>query len=156
MQGEEDRKGPDEWKRMKKGRREGGEIRKGEMEMVRGRKSEQVAENVTAWVEVRRRTRGRAVQEGREDEGGKSCRTVQIFVKVDGSKTFPLDMSPDDKVSDVMKRIPNNEDAYVTMGGRVLTRSEKLRSCGISDRCTNQVTNRMQGGRHKDKKSKAE
>ena len=39
-------------------------------------------------------------------------------------------MSPGDKFSDVMKRIPNTEDVHVTRGGRVLRRSEKLRSCG--------------------------
>ena len=41
--------------------------RKGETEMVPGRESEQVDEEVTGWVEVRRRTRRRVVQEGHED-----------------------------------------------------------------------------------------
>ena len=45
----------------------------------------------------------------------------------------------------------------MTMGGRVLRRSEELRSCGVSDGCTIQLTNRMRrGGRHKDKKSKVD
>ena len=45
----------------------------------------------------------------------------------------------------------------MTSGGRVLRRSDKLRSCGVSDGYTIQVTSRMRGGgRHKDKKSKAE
>ena len=45
----------------------------------------------------------------------------------------------------------------VTMHGRTLKRSEKVNSCGVSDGCTIQVTNRMRGGgRHKDKKGKAE
>ena len=64
------------------------------------------------------------MEEGQEFEGGKSCRTVQIFVKVNGSKTFPLDVSLNDKVSDVVRRIPSNVcdrkcDVYVTCAGRV-------------------------------------
>ena len=43
----------------------------------------------------------------------------------------------------------------MTLNGKVLRRNEKLRSCGVSDGCTIQVTSRMRGGgRHKDKKSK--
>ena len=37
-------------------------------------------------VEVRRRTKGRTVEERREEDSRKVCRTVQIFVKVDGRK----------------------------------------------------------------------
>ena len=33
---------------------------------------------------------------------------IQIFVKVDGSKTFQLMVSPSNKVDDVMRRILNN------------------------------------------------
>ena len=84
-------------------------------------------------------------------------RTIQIFVKVNESKAFPLDVSRDDKVEDVMKRIQKDEDAYVTMQGKVLRSSEKLKSCGVTDGCTMQVTSRMRGGgRHKDKKNKVE
>ena len=44
---------------------------------------------------------------------------------------------------------------YVTSGGRFLGRSDKLRSCGVSDGCTIQVTSRVRyGGRHKVKKAK--
>ena len=65
-------------------------------------------------------------------------------------------MSPDDKVNDMTKQVQNDEDVYVTMYGRVLKRSEKLRSCGVTGGCTIQVTSRMRGGgRHKDKMSKA-
>ena len=57
----------------------------------------------------------------------------------------------------MMKRIPNGGDMYVTSDGKVLRRSGKLRSCKVSARCTIQVMSRMRGGgRHKDKKSKAE
>ena len=63
----------------------------------------------------------------------------------------------DDKVEDVMRQIQKDEDVYVTMQGRVLRRNEKLKSCGVIDGCTIQVTSRMRGGgKHKDKKSKAE
>ena len=45
----------------------------------------------------------------------------------------------------------------MTLYGRVLKRSEKLKSCEVTDGCTIQVTSRMRGGgKHKDKKSKAE
>ena len=97
MKGEEDEEeeehGDDQWIRMKRRRREGREMRKGEMGMVPGRESEQVDEDATGWVEVRRSTRRRVVQEGHEDEGGKSCKTVQIFVKMDGSRTITTDVA---------------------------------------------------------------
>ena len=85
-------------------------------------------------------------------------RTFQIFVKVDGSKRTPMEVSLTDvKVEDVIRRIPNSEDVYVTMYGRTLKRSEKLNSCGVSDGCTIQVMSRMRvGGKHKEKKSKTE
>ena len=58
------------------------------------------------------------------DNDGKKCRTVRIFVKIDGSRTIVMDVAQNDKVS---------------------------------DRCTIRVMSRMRGGgRHKDKKSKAE
>ena len=81
---------------------------------------------------------------------------VQIFVKVNGSKATPMEVNlTDDKVEDVMRRIQKDEDAYVTMQGKVLGTSEKLKSCGVTDGCTIQVTSRMRGGgQHKDKKSK--
>ena len=44
---------------------------------------------------------------------------------------------------------------YVTSGGRVLRRGDKLRSCGVYDGSTVQVVSRIRGGgRHKDKKSR--
>ena len=68
-----------------------------------------------------------------------------------------MDVAQNDKVSDVMKRIPSGDDTHVTSGGRVLRGSDKLTSCGVSGWCTIQVTSRMRGGgKHKDKKSKAE
>ena len=63
-------------------------------------------------------------QEPRQpEEVSKNRPMVQIFVKVDGSKTFPLMVSPSDKVDVVMRRIRNNvksskSDVCVTCDGR--------------------------------------
>ena len=63
----------------------------------------------------------------------------------------------DDRVEDVMRRIQNDEDAYVTLHGKVLKRGEKLKSCEVTDGCAIQVTSRLRGGgKHKDKRSKAD
>ena len=95
---------------------------------------------MTGWTEVTRKKR----------------KMVQIFVKMNESKVIPMEVSlEDDKVEDVMRQIQKDEDAYVTLHGRVLKRSDKLKSCGVTDGCTIQVTNRLRGGgRHKVKKSK--
>ena len=75
------------------------------------------------WIEMKRRTR---TQEPRQsEEVRKNRQVVLIFVKVDGSKTFPLVVSPSDKVDDVTRRILNNEqssksEVYMTCEGRVL------------------------------------
>ena len=56
-----------------------------------------------------------------------------------------------------MERIPSGGDTCVTSGGRVLKRSDDMRSYGVVDGSTVQVVSRMRGGRrHKDKKSKVE
>ena len=56
-----------------------------------------------------------------------------------------------------IKQIQSEEDVYVVLHGRVLKKSEKLKSCAVTDGCMIQVTSRMRGGgKHKDKKSKAE
>ena len=83
---------------------------------------------------------------------------MQIFVKVDGSKVTPMEVSlTDDKVEDVMRQVQKDEDVYVTMHGRVLRRNEKLKRCGATDGCTIQVTSRLRGGgKHKDKKGQKE
>ena len=79
---------------------------------------------------------------------------IQIFVRVNGSKATPMEVNlTDDRVEDVMRRIQNDEDAYVTLHGRVLKRGEKLKSCEVTDGCTIQVTSRLRGGgRHKNKR----
>ena len=84
---------------------------------------------------------------------------VQIFVKADGSKTFPLMVSPRDKVDDVMRRILNNgkSDVYMMREGRALRRSDELRSSGVDDGSTMQIMNMMRGGgKHRNKKYSAE
>ena len=108
--------------------------------------NEEVKKDVTDWVEVRRRTRR------------KSRKMVQIFVKVDGGKTSVMEMEMSDKVDDIVKKIQiSDRDVYVTSGGRILRRSDKLESCEVRDGSTIQVTSRMRGGgKHKDKKSKSE
>ena len=106
----------------------------------------EVERDVTDWVEVRRRIRR------------KRRKMVQIFVKVNGGKTSAMEMEMSDKVDDIVKKIPiSDRDVYVTSGGRVLKRSDKLESCEVRDGSTIQVTSRMRGGgRHTDRKSKVE
>ena len=53
-------------------------------------RDKEVEKNVMGWTVVTRNKKQKR-------------RTVQIFVKVNQSKTFPPDVSPDDKVSDMMK-----------------------------------------------------
>ena len=115
--------------------------KKGKEREVEEGGSEQVKKDVTGWTEVTRKKRKKM---------------VQIFVKMNEGKVAPMEVSlEDDKVEDVMRQIQKDEDAYVTLHGRVLKRSDKLKSCGVTDGCTIQVTNRLRGGgRHKVKKSK--
>ena len=108
------------------------------------------------WTVVTRRTRQKRSEEKRNSESGDS--TIQIFVKVDGCNVLPQEMSPNDKVVDVVRRIRcsvrcESRDVYVTSGGRVLRRSEELRSCGVVDGSTLFMSERLRGGGvHKSKK----
>ena len=87
-------------------------------------------------------------------------RRIQVFVKVDGSKVFPLEVSLSDKLGDVVKRIPSSacgskRHVHIAREGRVIRRSDDL-NCGISDGSAVQVMSRMRGGgKHKVKTSKA-
>ena len=107
------------------------------------------------WIEVKRRPR---TQEPRpSEEVRKNRQMMQIFVKVDGSKTFPLMVSPSDKVDDVMRRILNNEKfsesgAHMTCEGRVLRWSDEVRSSRVGDGCTVQIMNMMRGGGNTEKR----
>ena len=129
--------------------KEEGERRRGDRGKEEERDAEeqeckQVKKDETGWTVVTRNKRQRKM--------------VQIFVRVNGSKATPMDVNlTDDKVEDVIRRIQNDEDVYVTMHGRVLKRGEKLKSYEVADGCTIQVTSRLRGGgKHKDKRSKAE
>ena len=67
-------------------REEGGnEDRRNEATEVRGRENEKVAETVTDWVTVQRKTKRRTQTGKLEKEGSKM---VQIFVKMDGPRTI--------------------------------------------------------------------
>ena len=108
-------------------RRKEGTLRKKSTSRLR------VKKDVTGWTVVTRNKRQRKM--------------VQIFVKVDESKVTLMEVSlTDGKVGDVTRQIQKDEDVYVTMNGKVLRRNEKLKSCGVTDGCTIQVTSRMRGG----------
>ena len=143
---EEEEKGREEREKGRKGQRGSGQEGRNEEEKEAEDGGEQVKKDVTDWVEVRRRNRR------------KSRKMVQIFVKVDGGKTSVMEMEMSDKVDDIVKKIPiSDQDVYVTSGGRVLRRNDKLESCEVRDGSILEVTSRMRGGgRHKDKKSKSE
>ena len=54
---------------------------------------------------------------------------MDICVKVDGGKTNAMEMEMSDRVADIVKKIPiSDQDVYVTSGGRILRRSDKLES----------------------------
>ena len=117
--------GGEEWETVavkgRKGQRERGQEGRKEEEKEAGEGGgERVKKDVTDWTVVTRNRRQRKV--------------VQIFVKMNESKAVPLEVNlANDKVEDVMRRIQNDEDAYVTMQGKVLSRDEKLKSCGVTD-----------------------
>ena len=57
------------------------------------------------WFEEGRASRllnSKKKQKRRHEEGRKNCPMVQIFVKADGSKVFPLDVSLSHKVCDIV------------------------------------------------------
>ena len=141
---EEEEKGRGEREKGRKGQRGSGqEGRKEEEREAEEGGRKRVEKDVTGWTEVSR---------------NKRKKMVQIFVKVDGGKTSAMEMEMNDKVDDIVKKIPiGDQDVYVTSGGRILRRSDKLKSCEVRDGSTVEVTSRMRGGgKHKDKKSKVE
>ena len=103
-------------------RSEGEVVRRSEKEEVDEKGGQQVVvEDVTEWVELKRKIRRGTTQGKHEEEGSINCQSVQIFVKVERSKAFPLGMSLSDKVSDIVGRIPNSascskRDVCVTCG----------------------------------------
>ena len=65
-------------------------------------------------------------------------------------KTVPMEVSPKDKVHDVVTKILNttrgsDQDVYVSSDERVLKGSGGLRSCGVRDGRTIQVVRRLRG-----------
>ena len=119
-----------------RGRGQGGREEEREAEEGGG---ELVEKDVTGWTEVTK---------------NKRKKMVQIFVKVDGMKTVAMEVSPEDKVQKILNAVSGSVgDVYVTSGGRILRKSDKLKSCGVRDGSTVQVMSRMRGGeKHKDKK----
>ena len=83
-------------------------------------------------------------------------RVVQIFVKVDGTKTVLREVSPEDKVQKILNdRSGSDQDVYAMCEGRMLRQDDAMTSCGVRDESTIQIMSRMRGGgKHKDKKSK--
>ena len=88
-----------------------------------------------------------AGQEGSGDEKQRQRKMVQIFVKVEGGKTSTMEVEMSDRVDDIVKKTPiNDQDVYVTSGGRILRRSDQLESCEVRDGSTVEVMSRMRGG----------
>ena len=78
---------------------------------------------------------------------------VQMFVKADGMKTVAMEVSPEDKVQKILNTVGGSDrDVYVMCEGRILRKSEKLKSCGVRDGNTVQVVSRMRGGGKEEKK----
>ena len=140
---EEGEKGRGEREKGRKGQRGSGLEGRKEEEKEAEDGGEQVEKDVTGWTEVTR---------------NKRKKMVQIFVKVDGMKAVAMEVSPEDKVQKILKTVSgSDQDVYVTSGGRILRRDEKLKGCEVTDGCTVEVTSRMRGGgKHKDKKGKEE
>ena len=91
-------------------------------------RGELVEKDVTGWTEVTR---------------NKRKKMVQIFVKVDGMKTVAIEVSPEDKVQKILNIVSGSDwDVYVTSGGRILRGSDKLKSFGVRDGSTVEVTSR--------------
>ena len=142
MRGQVEReKGQGERERGERGKKEEETGEKGKE--VQEKTYKEVEKDVTGWTEVTR---------------NKRKKLVQIFVKVDGMKTVAMEVSPEDKVQKILNTVGKSDwDVYVMSGGRILRGSDKLKSGEVCDGSTVEVTSRMRGGgKHKDKKSKAE
>ena len=75
---------------------------------------------------------------------------VQIYVKVDEMKTVGVEVSPKDKVQKILNTVSGSDwDVYATCEGRILRKDDEMKSCGVRDGMRG-------GGKHKDKRSKAE
>ena len=85
-------------------------------------------------------------------------RTYQILVKVNEMKTVAMEVSPEDRDQKILNTVSGSDwEVYVTREGRILKKGDKMKSCGVRDGITVQVTSRMRGGRkYKDKNGKVE
>ena len=73
-------------------------------------------------------------------------------------RTVSMEVSLEDRVQKILNTVSGSDcDVYVTCEGRILRNGDKMKSCGVRDGTTVQVTSRMRGGgEHKDKKNNAE
>ena len=126
--------GKEEREKMMEGRGNGKEQEREKKEKGRKEEEEKVEEvekNLTGWTLVTRSEK----------------KMVQIFVKVDGMKTVAMEVSPEDKVQKILNTVSGSDRyVYVMCEGRILRKSDKLKSCGVRDGSTVQVMSRMRGG----------
>ena len=99
--------------------------------MEAGDTSKEAGEVKAEWVTVKRKS-------GKKESTRNSGSVTQIFVKMDSCKKVTQDVTPSDKVSDIMRRIPNNVcwskgNIFVILGGRVLRWSDDMKTCCIED-----------------------
>ena len=135
-------------------RRQREEGDKGEVEREKGEEREKVVDELTDWVKVTRKNRQERSHDESEERNRKSRKVIQIFVKVDGSKVTPMEVSLTDKVGDIVKKTVDSKNHHKN---DVFRRSEELKSCEVRDGCTVHVVSRLRGGgKHKDKKGKVE
>ena len=139
---EEEEMGREEREKGRKGEGERDqEVRKEEERKAEKESEEEVKKDVMDWTVVSR--------------SKKQKKMIQIYVKVNGGKVIPTEVNlTDDKVEDVMRQVPSSDDMYVTLHGRVLKRSDKLKSCEVTDGCTSK--NKAAGERKKKSPKKVE
>ena len=91
---------------------------------------------------------------------GRTTTSSSLMRKVSVDEDMKEDHSAN--VGDIAKKTVDSKnhhknDVYVTCEGKVLRRSEELKSCEVRDGCTVHVVSRLRGGgKHKDKKGKVE
>ena len=98
------------------------------------------------WTMFTRRMRQRRSQgQGAVSEENRTSRSgskvFRIFVKMENSKALMVVVAPNDKMSDVVRRIPSSagygkRDVHVTFEGRVLKKSDEVKACGIREEST--------------------
>ena len=71
-------------------------------------------------------------------------------------KTVATEVPPEDKVQKILNTVSgSNRDVHVMCEGRILRKSDRMKSCGVRDGSTVQVISRTRrGDEHKDKKGK--